>query len=133
MVSIGKHYHPPPESSKTPARLIANIDRLIQRINDPSLTLSNLFIIYFRSVTNVLGYLARNPIVEEFCRQHNINNLSELHPSLANTDKIRSLLKKNQLLQYPYGQDLEAIHYQLLLQKQSEDEPVSQNILEIYS
>jgi hypothetical protein len=37
-ISHGVHKHPPPPPTKAPERIIQNITRIIQEIQDPSLT-----------------------------------------------------------------------------------------------
>ena len=66
----------------------------------------------------------RNPLVQELCQSHSVQNLSEIHPTLANSDKIQLILQKHQISSYPFGQDIEAVQHYALMQKQNNTNPV---------
>ncbi|OJJ78603.1 uncharacterized protein ASPGLDRAFT_1510767, partial [Aspergillus glaucus CBS 516.65] len=69
--SHGIHQHPPPPPSKAPERILQGVKRIIQQIQDPSLTTAQFL---------------RNPQLEAFCQQYNASTLAEIHSSFCNKD-----------------------------------------------
>ncbi|OBT90096.1 hypothetical protein VE02_02521 [Pseudogymnoascus sp. 03VT05] len=66
------------------------------KINDPSLTTRTLL---------------KNPALQSFYEHWNGKSLSDVHKSLINLDKISFILRKQQLLNYPYGQHLIGVQH----------------------
>ncbi|OCK85458.1 hypothetical protein K432DRAFT_33984 [Lepidopterella palustris CBS 459.81] len=92
--SHGVHSHPPPPPTKTPEQLLTSLLGVIRSISDPSLTLNSLL---------------KNPALHQFCQQYNRRSLIEIHQSLANSDKISSLIRKQRILDYPDGQSITGV------------------------
>lgn len=89
-VSYGVHEHPPPPLNKTPESIIESIREIISKIHDPTLTTykSVLFVYYLKiDYILIINYLARflqNPLLQDFCRRFNRQNITELYLSLVN-------------------------------------------------
>ncbi|KFY25698.1 hypothetical protein V491_01634, partial [Pseudogymnoascus sp. VKM F-3775] len=95
--SHGVHCHPPPPPSRTPQQLVNSLLTVIKKINDPSLTTRTLL---------------KNPALQSFYEQWNGKSLSDVHKSLINLDKISFILRKQQLLNYPFGQHLIGVQHE---------------------
>ncbi|OAF57839.1 hypothetical protein VC83_05497 [Pseudogymnoascus destructans] len=95
--SHGVHCHPPPPPSRTPQQLVDSLLTVIKKINDPSLTTRTLL---------------KNPALQSFYEHWNGKSLSDVHKSLINLDKISFILRKQQLLNYPYGQHLIGVQHE---------------------
>ncbi|BCR91198.1 uncharacterized protein ACHE_70041S [Aspergillus chevalieri] len=110
--SHGIHQHPPPPPSKAPERILQGVKRIIQQIQDPSLTTAQFL---------------RSPQLEAFCQQYGASTLAEIHSSFCNKDRIATIIQKQRLLSYPNGQDING-----LLFLQNRDSLINEYIQEKY-
>jgi hypothetical protein len=55
----------------------------------------------------------RSPELQKFCKELGTQTLPELHPSFANLDHIRAILKKQRLLSYPKGQGVNGLIFEM--------------------
>ncbi|KAF1811308.1 hypothetical protein P152DRAFT_68557 [Eremomyces bilateralis CBS 781.70] len=96
-VSSGTHSHPPPPPTRTPQQYLEQILQVIQRINNPSLTLAGLL---------------KHPQMRAFCTQYQGTSLPDVHRSFTNLDKVSALLQKQRLLSYPLGESVAAVEHE---------------------
>ncbi|OBT75678.1 hypothetical protein VF21_05187 [Pseudogymnoascus sp. 05NY08] len=63
-------------------------------------------------LNNAYWTLLKNPALQSFYEHWNGKSLSDVHKSLINLDKISFILRKQQLLNYPYGQHLIGVQHE---------------------
>ncbi|WPH03339.1 Hypothetical protein R9X50_00621600 [Acrodontium crateriforme] len=100
--SHGIHSHPPPPPSRIPNRYATDIRMLIQRMGSDDLT-------FTRFLTH--------GVLEEYLQQQGVQSLSDLHPSLNNTGRIRLEIQRLRLLKYPRGTQLAGVLFQYHAQR----------------
>ncbi|KAI1103789.1 hypothetical protein F4804DRAFT_309196 [Jackrogersella minutella] len=103
----GLHSHPVPKPSKVLGTLQTQIWDLIERIHDPRL--------------KATGF-AQNPLVKEWVAQQGKRTISQIHPSLGNSDIFSVLLRRYRLLHYPPGSSLMAVKREFLRQNGTDNQ-----------
>ncbi|CAG8836293.1 16064_t:CDS:2, partial [Gigaspora margarita] len=88
IISIGIHNYLSPPPTKTPHNIIENLQKIIEKEHDLSLTMQQLLIRLMLKI-----YLQGQP-------------LSSLHPSLNNQSRFTYLIEKNRQSKYLFGQDI---------------------------
>jgi hypothetical protein len=61
---------------------------------------------------NHLGTFLKSPQLQLLCQKYEAQSLTEIHPSLVNTDRISALIYKQSIALYPEGQDLNGLLYE---------------------
>jgi len=60
--------------------------------------------------------------LEKYLYEEGVDSLAELHLSLNNTDKIAYLIEQLRSIQFPHGQNMEAILQQYIAEKGSDNQ-----------
>ena len=110
LISKGVHSHPPPPPVKPPSRILQEVVAVIQRMNTLTLTGSMLKInlCYFWSNFLMTSESFLHSAELQFFVQENKNQiLTEIHASFNNIDIVQSLIRKQQLLDFPAGRDFQ--------------------------
>lgn len=113
--SHGVHKHPPPPPTRTPESIQLELVQLVRKINDPSLTTAKLL---------------RSPLLEEWAKSHGQNTPVQVHASLANLDRFQKIILRENLLLYPYGQQLEGVQFEMEMRHDGAPNPYIRRILQ---
>jgi hypothetical protein len=62
---------------------------------------------------NYLGRFLISPALRELCQSYATKTLAEIHDSLQNTDRISAVIRKQKLLDFPQGQDLNGVIFEI--------------------
>ena len=90
---------------------------VINRLQSPTLNLcesilssSNTFSIFLtESYWNFAAHFLKSKLLADFCKEHNGEEISSLHASFANMDRFAALIKKQTLLHYPEGREVQGV------------------------
>ncbi|EYE94136.1 uncharacterized protein EURHEDRAFT_458234, partial [Aspergillus ruber CBS 135680] len=96
-LSTGTHSHPPPPPTKPPQIILDEILDLMKRMRNPDLTLSTFL---------------RSPQLKEFCQRYDGKELSQIHYSFVNQDKLSALTTKIRALLFPQGRDFNGVVFE---------------------
>ncbi|KAI0456537.1 hypothetical protein F5B21DRAFT_468085 [Xylaria acuta] len=88
VTSHGEHRHPPPPATKTPRSVVDSIIQIVRQINQPS--------------TSLNAFLTSKEL-KAFLAEHQGRSVMDIHRSLANTDYLRHIIRKQQILLFPQG------------------------------
>ena len=80
------------------ARDTRDSDKKLCKNRDISLCQSSALLIVSAMFTN-------SPELDHFCQQYDGQNMLDVHESFANLDKVDAIMKKQQLLSHPAGQE----------------------------
>nr|XP_036574499.1 uncharacterized protein CTRU02_15524 [Colletotrichum truncatum]XP_036577385.1 uncharacterized protein CTRU02_12618 [Colletotrichum truncatum]XP_036580232.1 uncharacterized protein CTRU02_09877 [Colletotrichum truncatum]XP_036586904.1 uncharacterized protein CTRU02_03492 [Colletotrichum truncatum]KAF6780942.1 hypothetical protein CTRU02_15524 [Colletotrichum truncatum]KAF6784356.1 hypothetical protein CTRU02_12618 [Colletotrichum truncatum]KAF6788064.1 hypothetical protein CTRU02_09877 [Col len=97
LTSHGVHLHPPPPPVRAPAGIISGLQQVVQKINQPR--------------TGLNAFLQSREL-QEFCDTYNSQTITSVHQSLANTDFLRSIIRKQEAISFPAGCSRLAIWYE---------------------
>ncbi|BCR83612.1 uncharacterized protein ACHE_60818S [Aspergillus chevalieri] len=97
-MSHGVHTHVPPPPRKAPAKIMNGILQSINQARSPSLT---------------LGTFLKSPALQSFCAEHNCHTIQQIHESFSNMDPIQAVIRKQRLLHYPAGQNVNGVMFEL--------------------
>ncbi|SMR41490.1 unnamed protein product [Zymoseptoria tritici ST99CH_1E4] len=101
-LSVGEHVHPPPPPVRPVQSYSAELQKLIRYTLNDTLT-----------PTRFLQSFA----LKDWLQSHGVEDLSELHGSLGNTDAIAREIKRQQLLYYPHGTQLNGVKLQWIVEQ----------------
>jgi hypothetical protein len=73
----------------------------------------------------MLDSLFNNNLVHDFCNRFNGRSFEDIHTSLANQDKISSLIYRHRLLMYPHGQDINGVEWRWNYDEQRAEKQVA--------
>jgi hypothetical protein len=112
-VSYGSHTHLPPPPVKTPKDIFDDVVAIVRRISDPALTTGTRALMYYKSITNIFtAGLLKHQAMHDLCKKYEGSTIVDIHKSFTNLDAISSLLRKERLLMYPFGEGYAAVQYE---------------------
>ncbi|BCR90382.1 uncharacterized protein ACHE_60268A [Aspergillus chevalieri] len=102
-LSQGVHQHPPPPLTKTPARIIQCLEKIIFNTLTPDMTTSTFL---------------KSPALQQFCHDNNAFTLADVHQSLNNTDRVTAIIQRQKLLHFPEGQHYNGVAFEMQINPQ---------------
>jgi hypothetical protein len=60
-----------------------------------------------------IGAFLKSPALQSFCAEYSCHTIQQIHDSFSNLDPIRAIIRKQRLLHYPAGQDVNGVIFEL--------------------